>query len=98
MSIIANSWSALRRFFADPFERGMTLFFVAHILTLILLVPFLLEHNATSQARITEIPPQDAFTLGFVLGVAVMLPAVDILGLGMGSTHTGRCRRGYHRG
>jgi len=59
---------SLREFFRDPFHRGMSLLFVAHILSLVLIVDIASRHPLK--------PPPDCLApVLFVAGLALMLLA-----------------------
>ena len=79
MTFLARRVSAARKFFGDPLHRGMSLLLVLHILTLALLVRWILD-------RVPELPkpdvtPNEAFILGVICGVAIMLPLFALWGL-----------------
>ena len=87
MSFLASQILAARKFFSDPLNRGMSLLFVLHILVLTLLLRWVLDW--VPELPKPDVTPAEAFVLGLVCGVAIMLPLFALWGLRPASTLDG---------
>ena len=72
MTFLARRISAVRKFFGDLLNRGMSLLLVLHVLVLTLLVRWVLD--SVPELPKPDVTPDEAFIQGMIWGVAIMLP------------------------